>query len=110
MWSPVSVVVANLVMEEIEQIALSTFHSMPRFWKRYVDDTCTALPKQLIPAFHQHLNGVNKHIQLVFLDILLKHNHNRSVYRKKMHTDRYLDFTSHHPLVHKLSVVTTLFK
>ena len=35
MGSPVSVVVANLVIEEIEQTALSKFHSMPRLWKRY---------------------------------------------------------------------------
>ena len=33
MGSPVSVVVANLVMEDIEQKALSTFHTRPRFWR-----------------------------------------------------------------------------
>ena len=33
MGSPVSVVVANLVMEDIEQKALSTFHTPPRFWR-----------------------------------------------------------------------------
>ena len=32
--SPVSVVVANLVMEDSEQWALSTFHPPTRFWKR----------------------------------------------------------------------------
>ena len=51
MGSPVFVVVANLVMEEIEQTALATFHSTPHFWKRYVDDTCSA---GLISTFHQH--------------------------------------------------------
>ena len=34
MGSPVSVAVANLVMEEIEQQTLSTFERPPRFWKR----------------------------------------------------------------------------
>ena len=31
MGSPVSIVIANLVMEDVEQRALATFHSPPRF-------------------------------------------------------------------------------
>ena len=41
MGSPVSVVVANLVMEHIEQRALATFLNEVRFWKLYVDDICS---------------------------------------------------------------------
>ena len=63
MVSPVSVMVANLVMEEIEQKALSSYTSPPHFWKAHVDDTCTTLPKVSVSDFHQHLNRVNKHIQ-----------------------------------------------
>ena len=37
MGSPVSIMVANLVMEYIEEKALSTFSSPSLFWKRYVD-------------------------------------------------------------------------
>ena len=54
-----SVVVANLVMDDVEQEAISTFHTPPRFQRRYVDDTCTALPSNLVDSFHDHLNSID---------------------------------------------------
>lgn len=51
MGSPVSVTVANLVMEEIEETALSTYSGTPpRFWKQYVDETCTAVPAESLTS------------------------------------------------------------
>ena len=63
MVSPKSVVVANLVMEDVEQEALSTLHTPPRLWRRYVDDMCTALPSDLVDSFHDHLNSIDPCIQ-----------------------------------------------
>ena len=57
MGSPVSVTVANLVMEDIEQRALTSCTIQPPFWKRYVDDTFTALPQEQIQLFHDNLNS-----------------------------------------------------
>ena len=122
MGSPVSVVVANLVMEDIEHRAMSSFHTPPRFWRRYVDDTCTALPRDLVEPFHEHLNSINANIQftveresggqLPFLDVLLTREEDgtisTSVYRKATHTDQYLAFDSHHPTAHKRAVVRSL--
>ena len=123
MGSPVSVTVANLVMEDVEERTLSTCPHPPHpFWKRYVDDTFTALPEDQVDWFLDHLNMVEPWIKftmekesngsLSFLDTLVTHHDDgslsTSVYRKKTHTDRYLDFTSHHPLAHNVAVARTL--
>ena len=95
----------------------------PKWWFRYVDDSHACLKKDQVDAFHQHLNSVNANIQftlelentngygLPFLDTITSRRGTAvqvEVYRKPTHTDRYLDFHSHHPLRHKRSVVNTL--
>ena len=81
MGSPVSVTIANLVMEDVEERALATTDIPLKFWKHYVDDTCAALPASSVQQFLDHLNGVEPSIQftveletdgkLPFLDVLL---------------------------------------
>ena len=63
MGSPVLVMVANLVMKDIEERALPIFHSPPGFLKRYVEDTYTALRPDLIEPFHSHLNNIEPCVQ-----------------------------------------------
>ena len=48
MGSPASVVIADMVIENIEQRTLNSFSHPPIFWKRYVDDTCVALLPSLV--------------------------------------------------------------
>ena len=123
MGSPVSILVGNMVMEDVEERALSTFPTPPRLWKRYVDNVLTVLPSDMLDIFLLHLNSVESSIQftyevenskgiLPFLDISLKHKTDGSicmrVFRKKTHTDRYLDFSSHQPITHKMAVIRTL--
>jgi hypothetical protein len=43
MGSSLSPIVANLVMESIEQEALTTFTFPVKHWRRYVDDTFVIL-------------------------------------------------------------------
>ena len=105
-----------------ESRALSTYPQPPKFWKRYVDDTCCALKARHIDDFHRHINTIEATIQftveresdaqLAFLDVLVIRNPDRTlatnVYRKPTHTDRYLDFQSNHPIAHKIAVIRPL--
>ena len=124
MGSPVSVVVANLFMEEVEQTALQTFTHPVKTWKRYVDDTFVIIGKEHVGALHEHLNNqvsglvftVEKESddKLPFLDVEIRRQQDGSiktaVYRKATHTDNYLNFQSHHSAQHKESVIRTLVK
>jgi len=84
MGSPVSSVVANLVMEDIETRALETFTDPPHLWKRYADDTFVIMKRSKLSKFLTHLNKIENSIQftmqkekagcLPFLDLLFKHS------------------------------------
>ena len=52
MGSPVSVIVANIVMEHIEDLALSTSSVHTIFWHRYVDDVLMAVPADQVDGMH----------------------------------------------------------
>ncbi|XP_022784575.1 uncharacterized protein LOC111325104 [Stylophora pistillata] len=125
MGSPISPVLADLVMEEIEETAISTFPYPPKWWFRYVDDSHSYIKKDQVDNFHKHLNSINPNMQftlelentngqgLPFIDTIPIRRDTKiqvDVYRKPTHTDRYLDFFSCHPMCHKRSVVNTLLK
>jgi len=60
MGSPVSVVVAEIVMQHVEERALATCRQTIPLWLRYVDEIFTAVHKDEIDAFHDHLNKPKK--------------------------------------------------
>ena len=74
-----------------------------------------------VSSFHDTLNASDPKIsftielenngQIAFLDTLVSRRNGVAVidvYRKPIHTDRYLDFSSHHAIKHKISTASTL--
>ena len=87
MGSPVSAVMADIVMEDLEQKALSTFLTSPQLWKRYVDDVCSAAKSTELDEFQKYrLNSIERSIQftietennqdLSFLDVCVGRQNN----------------------------------
>ena len=121
MGSPVSLVVANLCMEEIKKTAINTTPVSPKFWKRYVDDSICIIKSDAVASFHYSLNCIDQHIsfiiehesngQLPFLDTLISCKNGKlmvDIYRRPTHTGRYLDFHSHCDRKQKISTAETL--
>ncbi|XP_072039403.1 uncharacterized protein [Amphiura filiformis] len=127
MGSPVSAIVANLYMEWLEQQAIATapLDCAPKYWRRYVDDVLEVIKKDTTEKLTEHRNKVDetgnikftyeeeKDCSIPFLDTLVVRKQDGSIklliYRKKTHTDQYLNFDSQHPLHQKLGVIRTLF-
>ena len=65
MGSLVSVIVANLIIVDVEERALMTVEVKPRFWKRHVDDTCTVLLVDKALNFLDHLNSIELIIRFI---------------------------------------------
>jgi len=63
MGSPVSVVVAEIVIQHVEEHTLATCWQTILLWLHYLDDTFTAVHKEGSDDFHDQLNKLNADIQ-----------------------------------------------
>ena len=74
MGSPISVTIANLVMEHIEIKAINSFFSHPKLWSRFVDDTFVIIKSDYINNIEACIKFTieyEKKNTLPFLDILV---------------------------------------
>ena len=122
MGSPVSVVLAEIVMQKIEQLIMPLIADSILFWYRYVNDVVACIKDNQSNVILRTINSINDHIQftaeeesnscLNYLDLQIFKKEDGSlrfnIFRKPTHTDKYLDFNSDHPLVHKHSVIRAL--
>lgn len=98
-----SPVIANIRMESIDELAIARTPVPLRTWKRFVDDSFSIIKKNAVETFHNALNSIDLNIQfsiehenndkLAFLDTIITRQNGKlhiNVYRKPMHTYRYL--------------------
>ena len=122
MGSPISVVVSEIVLQSFEKSLFLLPIDHVKFFARYVDDVISIIKKRMLQDFFDLLNQKGQFLQftleeeqngsLPFLDILIQRREGKlstSVFRKKVCTNRLLDYESYHPSVHKKSVVRTLY-
>ena len=94
MGSPVSVVVAEIVMQHVEERALPTCRPTIPLWLRYVDDTLTAVHKDEMNADIQFTKVIEENGKFPFLDCMVIRDNNElrtTVYRKSLLLG-FLDF------------------
>ena len=123
MGSPISMIVANLVMQHLETKILSSSQYDVLYWRRFADDTWVVLPDHQVSEFLKYINSLDPNIKftvetedennsLTFLDVRIERTKDFSFqtpyFSKASNTDRLLNFSSNHPLAHKKSVINSL--
>ena len=110
---PLSQVIEDIFMADLEEKALAGASEdiAPSVWKRYVDNILSVVNRKKGQQLLEYLNAQHGQIKFVmeekrdrslpFTDIGFSREEYRQVvgqvYRKPTHTNRYVQFTSHHP-------------
>jgi len=118
MGSPLSPIIADLVLQDLEQKAIEQLPIKLPFYFRYVNDILLAAPFEIFSiilkifnSFHERLQFTleisdNNHIN--FLEITIIIDGHRIIfdrYSKPTYSRRYINFLSQHPLAQKKSII-----
>ena len=109
-------------MADFEETALDNYACPPRIWLRFVDDVLSVIQANQKATFLEHLNAQNKSIQftmeeeldhsLPFMDVNFTREADGhlawQVHQKSTHTNRYVQFDSHHPAAVKAGIIQCL--
>jgi len=121
MGSPLSPIIADLVMQDLEVHILNSLnYSLPIYY-RYVDDILLAAQENDIQHIFNKFNNYHDRLKftieyevnhcLSFLDLLIKTEKKRIVidwFHKDTFSGRYLSFFSNHPMCHKTGIINIL--
>lgn len=117
MGSPLSSIVANLVMQDLKESILNTLN-VSISYHRYVDDIILIAPMKEVTNILNKFNNYNERLQFTveyeversisFLDLNIKIINNTIYidwFHKKTFLGRLLSFLSNHPNCHKIGII-----
>jgi hypothetical protein len=121
MGSPLSPIISDIVLQDIENKVLHRIKNNILFYHRYVDDIiCAAKHSEIIAiqnlfnSFHNRIKFTierEKNNSISFLDIKLIRINNKIItdwFHKSTFSGRYLSFYSNHPTHHKIGTIFSL--
>lgn len=121
MGNCLSPVCSDLVMQDLQEDCIDKLPFKLPFYKRYVDDVITAIPKNLENCILSNFNSYHPKIQFTiekenkncisFLDVLVIRRGNNIItdwYHKPTFSERFLNYTSKHPLKQKINIINNL--
>ena len=121
MGSPLSPIIADITLQDLESWAVATLPFYLPFYIRYVDDIALAAPSSMLDKLKNTFNSYHPRLQftlevgvdnkLNFLDVTIINNNGHvefDWYHKPTFSGRFLNFESQHPLCHKKGTVISL--
>jgi len=118
MGSPISPVLADLVMQDLERKAIDKLDFSLSFYYRYVDDILLLTPAEKVDSILNTFNNIHdrlkftveyeKNRSISFLDLNLSVNNDVLYidwYKKATCSGRYLHYYSGHPICHKVGTI-----
>ncbi|XP_025261928.1 uncharacterized protein LOC112637139 [Camponotus floridanus] len=114
MGSPLSPIIADIVLQDLEEKALNILRFTPRLYFRYVDDILMTVPSDSIDSTLSIFNSFHDRLQFTFelevdrkinfLDVTIIVENNVLIFdwfQKSTFSGRYLNYHSQHPLCQK---------
>ncbi|XP_077277703.1 uncharacterized protein LOC143905912 [Temnothorax americanus] len=121
MGSPLSPILADIVMEDLETYCISHLNFEIPVFLRYVDDIFAIVPRNAVETLLEVFNNYHPRLQftyetkvggsILFLDTLVIRDGDRLItnwHRKPTFLGRYINFFSNHPHKYKINTITSL--
>lgn len=121
MGSPLSPIIADMVMQDLESNVLKKLPFKPNFYYRYVNDIILTAPSDELQNITRFFNSYDTRLQFIietqkdnsisFLDTKLIVLEDRIIsdwYHKNIFSGRYLNYYSTHPMTQKIGTIISM--